>query len=54
MKGKFVYVFADGSTMTDRNGYKTLAGAKSWAEAHNRIPQMKKGRKVIRIKRRKK
>ena len=50
MAGKFIYHFGDGSTMRDRNRYKTIAGAKSWAKAHNMSKKnMAQGRKVIRI-----
>jgi len=49
MKGKFIYIFADGSRMTDRNGYKTLASANLWAKAHNKSSYTKKSRKVVRI-----
>ena len=49
VKGKYRYHFADGSTMTDKNGYKTLAGARSWAKSHNMSPRTNKSDKVIRI-----
>jgi len=45
VKGKFKYIFKDGSSMTDRNGYKPLSGAKAWAKAYNKA-QKKKSRKV--------
>lgn len=36
MKGKFIYKFADGTQMVDRNRYKTIKEAKSWAKGHNK------------------
>ena len=36
MKGKFVFHFKDGMKIIDRNGYQTMAQAKSWAKAHNK------------------
>lgn len=34
--GKFIFHFADGSKMKDRNKMKTLGEAKSWVSSHNR------------------
>ena len=49
MKGKFRYHFANGSSMVDRNGYKTLSGAKAWAHGHNLSPKTRKTEKVVKI-----
>ena len=48
-RGRFKYVFASGWKMTDRNKYKTLAGARAWAKAHNLSPDTKKSEKIVRI-----
>ena len=48
MKGKYVYVFGDGSVMTDRNGYKTMRAAKAWAKGHNKGAKVKR-RKVTNV-----
>ena len=48
MVSKYIYTFGDGSTMADRNGYKTLAEAKSWAKNHNKGTKIK-SRKVISV-----
>ena len=51
MKGKFVFYFADGTKIIDRNGYKTMAQAKSWASAHNKGTKGFGG-KIIEVKER--
>ena len=51
MKGKFIFYFADGTKLIDRNGYKTMAQAKSWASAHNKGTKGVGG-KIIEIKER--
>jgi len=48
-KGKYIYEFEDGSKMIDRNNYKTLGEAKSWARSHNRGT---KGKKILQVLRR--
>jgi len=49
MKPKFMYTFRDGHTLTDRNGYKTMAEAQSWANAHNKARGTTKSDQVIKI-----
>ena len=51
MKGKFIFVFANGEKIIDRNGFKTLAAAKSWAKAHNRGTRGKAWKIIATIKR---
>ena len=46
-KGKFIYVFGDGSILTDRNGYNTITQAKKWAKDHNSGATRKKDNKSV-------
>jgi len=48
MKGKFRFHYANGETMIDRNGYKTLAAASNWVRASNRGTRTK-GWKIVKI-----
>ena len=48
MKAKFKFIFRDGTTMRDRNSYRTIAQARAWAKAHNKYTQ-RKTRKVLRV-----
>lgn len=47
VKGKFVYIYADGSQMTDRNRYNTLAEAKSYVRSYNSVA--KKSQRIIQV-----
>ncbi len=49
VKGKFKFIFRDGSTMIDRNGYKSISGARLWARAHNLASETLKQERVIKV-----
>jgi hypothetical protein len=44
-KGKFIFVYADGSTMTDRNGYTTITQARRYMSGWNKMAQRKRNPK---------
>lgn len=51
-KGKFIFVYADGSTMTDRNGYTTITQARRYMSGWNRnvgTPHFRKKDRITRV-----
>ena len=48
-KGKFIFVYADGSTMTDRNGYTTITQARRYMSGWNKGAGKRKMSRITRV-----
>jgi len=50
MKGKFRFHYKDGSTMIDKNGFKTMSEASIWVKNHNSSAVTKRmGLEIVKI-----